>query len=240
VIHRQLIVNADDFGLSPGVNRGVLRAHECGVVTSASLLVRRSHAEAAVFEGRGFPELSLGLHLDLGEWIWRDGSWTVAYEVVPAGDAGAVGEEFERQLKAFRRMVRADPTHIDSHQHAHFNEPVRSIVLEAAARLGIPARGLGDVRYCGDFYGQTGRGEPFPEGITVNRLLRILDGLGPGATELGCHPGAGADAGPPYAAERSLELVALCDPRVRCELAARDIDLVSHHQLEEGAHVPIA
>ena len=44
---RYLIVNADDFGLSPGVNRGVVQAHERGIVTSASLMVRQPAAGAA-------------------------------------------------------------------------------------------------------------------------------------------------------------------------------------------------
>lgn len=232
-------MNADDFGLSPGVNAGVLRAHERGIVTSASVLVRRPHAEASVRAGCDLPDLSLGLHLDLGEWICRDGAWSVAYEVVPMTDAEAVGEELERQLGAFRRMAGRNPTHIDSHQHVHTREPVRSVVLDVATALGIPVRGLGPVRYCGDFYGQTGKGDPFTEGITIDHLLRILDGLGPGATELGCHPGLNGDAGPPYAAERAIELAVLCDPRVKQALTASDIDLVSYHQLGEDAHVPI-
>jgi predicted glycoside hydrolase/deacetylase ChbG (UPF0249 family) len=239
VTERRLIVNADDFGLSPGVNRGVLKAHERGVVTSASVLVRRPHAEAAVHAARSFPDLSLGLHLDLGEWVHRDGRWSALYEVVPTADPAAVGEELERQLRAFRSMTGLEPTHIDSHQHVHSGEPARSAVLAIAAELGVPVRGLGSVRYCGDFYGQTGKGEPFPDGISLDRLLRILTGLEPGVTEVGCHPGADADAGAPYATERAIELAVLCDPGVRQTLSDSGIELVSFHQLEEKAHVSI-
>src|SRR5437764_15380237 len=79
---RSLIVNADDFGLSEGVNRGILRAFDDGIVTSASLMVRQPAAASAAGEAALRPELSVGLHLDLGEWVFRNGSWETVYEVV--------------------------------------------------------------------------------------------------------------------------------------------------------------
>jgi predicted glycoside hydrolase/deacetylase ChbG (UPF0249 family) len=64
---RTLIVNADDFGLTSGVNAGIARAHEEGILTSASLMVRwPAAAEAAAYAART-PGLSVGLHVDLGE-----------------------------------------------------------------------------------------------------------------------------------------------------------------------------
>ena len=68
---RFLIVNADDFGQSAGVNRGVAMAHEQGIVTSASLMVRWPAATGAAAFGRAHPGLSVGLHVDLGEWARR-------------------------------------------------------------------------------------------------------------------------------------------------------------------------
>ena len=64
---KQLIVNADDLGLTPGVNRGILRAFRDGIVTSASLLVTGSAFEEAVTLARQNPELDVGLHLALVE-----------------------------------------------------------------------------------------------------------------------------------------------------------------------------
>src|SRR5687767_10207836 len=63
---RYLIVNADDFGLSPGVNAGIVAAHENGIVTSASLMVRKLAAAEAADYGRRHPKFSVGLHVDLG------------------------------------------------------------------------------------------------------------------------------------------------------------------------------
>src|SRR5262245_62938066 len=64
---KQLIVNADDLGLTPAVNRGVVRAFQDGIVTSASLLVTGSAFEDAVALARQNPELDVGLHLALVE-----------------------------------------------------------------------------------------------------------------------------------------------------------------------------
>jgi chitin disaccharide deacetylase len=213
---RFLIVNADDFGQSPGVNRGVVRAHEEGIVTGATLMVRWPAAEEAAAYARSRPELDVGLHLDLGEWHYVDGDWRARYEVVDTADAAAVEAEVGAQLDAFRRLLDRDPSHLDSHQHVHRQEPVRSSLQRAGERLGVPVRDLSpEVRYRGDFYGQDGRGWPVPDAITVEFLLRLLEALPEGVTELGCHPGEPDGLQSTYQAERATEVAILCDARVR-------------------------
>lgn len=225
---RYLIVNADDFGQSPGVNRGTMEAHERGIVTSASLMVRGSAASEAVAYGRAHPSLSLGLHVDLGEWAYRDGRWVPVYEVVPIGDVTAVVQEINRQLEAFRLLTDGDPTHLDSHQHLHRSEPVRSVLTGIAQELGIPLRHfVSEVRYCGAFYGQDGRGVSYPGAITVDALTTIVSTLPPGFTELSCHPGDGADAETMYRWERVEEVRVLCDARVRAAIEAAGVELCS-------------
>jgi chitin disaccharide deacetylase len=76
---KYLIVNADDFGRSPGVNRGIIKAYACGIVTSASLMVRWPAAAEAAAYGQEHLPLSLGLHVDLSEWVYRNGEWTPLY-----------------------------------------------------------------------------------------------------------------------------------------------------------------
>src|SRR3954447_18917940 len=151
---RTLIVNADDFGQSHGVNRGIAEAHEHGIVTCASLMVRWPAAREAAAYARGRPELDVGLHLDLGEWLLQDGQWVARYEVVPTSDGERVAAEVSRQIQMFRELMGRQPSHIDSHQHVHRSEPVRSVVFAAAAELGVHVRHFGAARYCGAFYGQ--------------------------------------------------------------------------------------
>jgi predicted glycoside hydrolase/deacetylase ChbG (UPF0249 family) len=227
---RYLIVNADDFGQSFGVNRGIIAAHQRGIVTSASLMVRWPAAAEAAAYGRENPKLSLGLHFDLGEWACRDEIWVPLYEVVPTDAAAAVADELSRQLALFRQLVGHDPTHIDSHQHIHRHEPVRSVVMEVVRKLAVPLRHYSpDIRYCGDFYGQTGTGGSLPSAISTAGLIGILAALPSGITELGCHPGEGNDLNSMYSGERAVELETLCDPRVREAIAVEEIELSSFH-----------
>jgi predicted glycoside hydrolase/deacetylase ChbG (UPF0249 family) len=227
---KYLIVNADDFGLNRGVTRGIVRAHREGIVTSASLMVRRPAAAEAAGYAREHPELSLGLHCDLGEWAFRDGTWETVYRVVPREDFESVRAEAARQLELFRRLVGRDPTHLDSHQHAHRDGPLRRALAEIAGEISVPLRGCDErVGHRSDFYGQNSRGERLPGHISVGRLVHILGELPRGITELSCHPGLtdDADAGAAYRAERAEELEVLCDPKVRDALDEQGIRLCS-------------
>jgi predicted glycoside hydrolase/deacetylase ChbG (UPF0249 family) len=126
---RFLIVNADDLGMTAAVNEGIFQAYGEGIVTSASLMVGRPAAPAAVEALAEHPNLAVGLHLETGE----DG---------------------RLQLERFRELVGRDPTHLDSHKHVHETDPEVGAVAEAmAAELGVPLRNRG-IRYEGGFYGR--------------------------------------------------------------------------------------
>lgn len=191
------------------------------------------------FDGKGsLPKIqytgqhapSIGQHLDIGEWFYRYGEWQKLYPVVPELEAEQVEQELARQLELFQGLVGRMPMHLDSHQHVHNAEPVRTIMLDAAKRLGVPLRFYDpNVRYVGEFYGQSGRGESWREGITVGALIAILEKLEAGVTELGCHPGF-PDSDMVYADERRIEVDTLCDPRVRMTLAAQGIELLAYPQ----------
>jgi chitin disaccharide deacetylase len=233
VSERRLIVNADDLGYSAGVNRGVARAHEDGIVTSASLMVRQPAADEAAAYARTRPALSVGLHVDLGEWRFDGGRWEPIYQHVDVDDGGAVAREVKEQLARFRDLLGREPTHLDSHQHVHEREPLRSVLQRVASELGVHLRHFdARVRYRGDFYGQTAEGEALPHVLTVETLRRILRSLDTGVSELCCHPGDAADVDSSYAEERPRELAVLCDPRVRATLEGEAIELVSFAALE--------
>ena len=222
-----LIVNADDFGWTSGINAGVVEAHTRGVVTSATLMVCKPAAEEAADLARAHPMLSLGLHVDLAHWSYGDGEWAADYERVDVEDAGAVQAEIDRQLALFRSLVGRPPTHLDGHQHVQRSEPARSVLREVADDLGVPLRTHSPIGYCGSFFGQDRRGEPYPEALRVDALLDLVAGLPPGWHELGCHPGLHDDAPDGYRTERALETTVLCDPALRAGLDRRGVRLRS-------------
>ena len=214
-----LIVTADDFGISRGVNRGIVEAHRAGILTSTSLMVNRPAAEQAADVGRACPDLSIGLHLELD-----------------ADGARDVPTELTRQLSRFTELVGAPPTHVDSNHDVHKNPRVLPDVLALARRLGVPLRGYSHVRHLSKFYGQWG-GETHFEQISVKALRRMLETeIEDGITELSCHAGyAEPDYPGSYCVEREAELRTLCDLVIRDVLAAHSIQLISYHDLDKLA-----
>ena len=225
---KRLIVNADDFGLHPAVNRGILKAHVEGVVTSTSLMVRAPAAAEAADQSRDHPRLSVGLHVDIAEWRFDGGSWHPIYQVVDPTDARALEEEVARQWKGFRELMGRSPTHIDSHQHAHRDNPLRSILKRLAEQHRIPLRQVStDITYCGWFYGQTDRSEPWPEAILPEGFLQVVRDMHAPVIELGCHPSDGSEIDSSYNLERGIECRTLCDPGLRSALEADGVVLCS-------------
>ena len=224
---RALIVNADDFGQSAGINRGVIEAHDHGIVTSASLMVCWPASVAAAAFARCRTSLSIGLHVDIGEWMFRDGRWQPLYTWTAADDAKAVAREVRLQLERFRDLLGRDPTHIDSHQHVHRRTSVHDVFAEIADELQVPLRHYSPIRHCGDFYGQSAEGESLPDLIATPALSAVLRGLPAGVTELACHPGYPDDLESMYRAERRDEMRTLCAGEIRDVIDEEHIALVS-------------
>jgi chitin disaccharide deacetylase len=223
-----VIVNADDLGYSRGVNRGIAEAHEHGIVTSASLMVNRPGAAEAAAYARAHPKLDVGLHVELRRWRVHRRPWSLVWSERRLQEI--VTRDLATQVERFRRLVGHDPTHVDSHQHRHRAPSLLPIFETLAVELGVPLRHFTpDVRFCGEFYGHDGRGQPDPAAITPQALIDLLGQLEAGVTELCSHPGYtdGLDAW--YREERIQEVRTLCDPRVRAEIERRGIRLTSFH-----------
>ena len=138
---RVLIVNADDFGLSPGVNAGVAARARAGdrherQPDGALPAAARGRGVRA----RGLRGLSLGLHVDLGEWVYNGRGWAPSTRWCRSTDPDAVVDEVGRQVEAFRRLIGRDPSHIDSHQHVHNWDTVVASFRTLALALGVPLR----------------------------------------------------------------------------------------------------
>jgi chitin disaccharide deacetylase len=227
-----LVVNADDFGQSSGVTRGIIESFERGIVTSTSLMVHWPAARDAARYARANPKLSVGLHLDYGEWAFRNQEWIQLYKNVDVSDVEQVRSEALRQLDHFRDLIGNDPTHLDSHQHAHLSEPIRSAAVEIARSLRVPLRHCSpEVDYCGSFYGQSEQGDSYHEAIQAEALVELFGALRSGTTELACHPGYADDLCTMYRDERALEICSLCSQAVRSALSDFGIQLKSFREV---------
>jgi predicted glycoside hydrolase/deacetylase ChbG (UPF0249 family) len=152
----RLIVNADDLGLHPALDGGILRAHREGIVTSATVLVTGPSAPEAVARARA-QGLALGVHLALSTRLPPAAPASQVPTVAPGGRlrpgwaafardwlGGRVRrEELERELAAQvarARALGAEVDHLDAHQHLHLLPGVRPLVEALARREGLALR----------------------------------------------------------------------------------------------------
>lgn len=155
LVPRLLIVNADDLGQTPGVNRGIEEAHQRGLVSSATLLANGADFDGGVELAGRCPRLGVGVHVNLVEGKPVASRERVASLVDGAGEfwgkrglvrrwlAGAIepGQvrlEFAAQV-ARLRQAGIEPTHFDSHQHLHVLPGLREVLLDEAVQLGLRA-----------------------------------------------------------------------------------------------------
>ncbi len=153
---RRLIINADDFGLTSGVNRAIVECHTSGVVTSATLMATGSALEQAV--ALAPPQLSVGCHVVLVDGIpllpapeipslafAENGTAfapTLGGFIQRAGTGRFSEQEIEAEATAqFRRLQTAGVTlsHFDTHKHTHVFPSVLRPLLKAAQACGIRA-----------------------------------------------------------------------------------------------------
>lgn len=152
---RRLVINADDLGLTRGVNRGIFDAHDWGVLTSASLFANAPATSDAVAGIRHRPSLGVGCHLTLVDGqptlppdrlrtlVADDGRFRRSWKpFIVACLAGRVSYgEVERELTAQIDKIRSEGihlTHLDAHKHVHAFPPVFAIVARLAQRFDIP------------------------------------------------------------------------------------------------------
>ncbi|MGA9768294.1 MAG: ChbG/HpnK family deacetylase [Blastocatellia bacterium] len=151
---RKLIVNADDFGFTRGVNTGIMRAFEEGILTSATIMANGDAFEDAVRLARANPSLGIGCHLaiiggrpvapvdDVSSLVDDDGrlpgTLTDLMKMLlrKRVQIKAVEREFSAQVE---RCVRAGitPTHLDSHKHSHTHPLVMKALARVAVQFGI-------------------------------------------------------------------------------------------------------
>ncbi len=152
---KRLIVNADDLGLTPGVNRAIVEASRRGIVTSATLMANGAAFDDAIVATADAPNLAIGCHIDLiqlnpvlaadklptlaeGE-RFRPGFTRFASMAMRGRlDDGEITAEASAQIRKLQ-AARINVSHFDTHKHTHVFPPVLKALLRAAADCGVKA-----------------------------------------------------------------------------------------------------
>jgi predicted glycoside hydrolase/deacetylase ChbG (UPF0249 family) len=153
----RLIINADDFGLTPGINRAVLELHRAGVLTSTTLMATGPAFDDAVPLALASPTLGVGCHLVFSDGIpvchpesiptllGGDGKTfrSSAFDFAQAALRGTIRpQDVAREAQAqIQKLQRAgiDVTHVDTHKHTHLLPSIASTVFHIAQRCGVPS-----------------------------------------------------------------------------------------------------
>ena len=250
----RLIVNADDFGYTPGVTSGILRAHHDGIVTATTLMVNARDSDGAGAAARRTNTLDVGVHVvftygrsvlpadRIRSLVDADGNFPRVRDLLRSGQPTAEDAlaEARAQYARAKQLIGRDPTHLDTHHWVHDMRALEDAMVELAKETGAALRAHdgrqrarfrdAGVRTTDRFvreYQHTGA-------IGVESLLALLEHLADdeaGTVELMCHPGEPDGAlltGSTYAAERGVELNALTDPSVRDAIKRLRIELVNY------------
>lgn len=250
-----LIVTADDAGLHPGMTSGAIRAHREGIVTACSIVANGAAFDDAVERLRDVPSLETGVHLTLVEEkpltaIRFPSKYTTFAPLYLARVLSM--EKIERELRAQieRVLVRGlAVTHLNGHQHLHVLPRLFALVARLAEEYEVPyvrivddrggrARGMSmrvlsalgrRARLANDrAIGTNDRTIGVAEAGHLRDAVPLFDHI-EGLTELVTHPGIGV-AGYGWGYEWEAETDALCDARLRDELARRGIELTTPRQ----------
>jgi hypothetical protein len=274
---KKLIVNADDYGRSPGVSRGILEAHRRGIVTSTTVMINQPSVRTQLDEALACPDLGLGLHLVFSAWrailppeqvpslvdsegffLGQHDLWARAEEI----STSQLRAEFTAQVERFAEWAGRLPDHLDCHQFVHLYPPFFQAYADMAVKYHLPLRvpfppeadfqrAVSTLPYLEDFPLDHVRGMiatnsallaarslRYPdhfigtffglEALTLENLMRLLQNLPEGVSELMCHPGYDGPglAKSTYRRERPVELELLTHPAIQECVAQAGIDLV--------------
>jgi predicted glycoside hydrolase/deacetylase ChbG (UPF0249 family) len=223
---RALIVNADDFGLSVGINKGIMRGYQLGVITSTSAMVNFPAWEQGVRLLTGNPGLGVGLHVnisrgrplsnsaDIPSLVNRDGLFHGAPELLLQANPDHILREMYAQYCRFVKLRRQPPTHLDSHHHMHCWPGIDQLFVLFAQERGLPLGYLPPREYRKELCTPDAYiWQFFDRGANQPNFIRLMEGVRTGTTQFLCHPGqVSPDLSnwSAYTWQRERELAILC------------------------------
>lgn len=254
----RLIVNADDFGLTRGINYGILDASVCGIVRSATMMANGNAFDHGVELYKQSDALNLGVHLtltwgkpvckDLKTLATEDGTFlhrSILFNEPEKILVDEIRKEFVAQINKIKDAG-IKITHLDSHHHAHKVSVVAEIVAELANQMKIPVRPVASIvdilnrenvkipdNFSQDFYGDV-ISEDFLIELIKKELIEKQQNKENACLEIMSHPSyidQDLIDTTAYATKRSLELKVLCSQKVKDFITQQGIKLISYGEL---------
>lgn len=237
----KIIVNADDFGYTEGLNYGVIEAHKKGIVTSCTVMANMPGFEHGMELLKANPTLRAGVHLTLSCYkpllknhktiVDSNGNFykKLNEEIAEKVDLEEVYSEFCAQIDRVKGHI--EITHLDSHHHAHSMEFLKPVMERIHEKYNLPMRqafhskieGVKYVPVFIGFYGENATADFFKNNIDKLKEYEIVDIM--------CHP-AYLDSfllgNTSYAMERAREQRILSDNNLKEFLQSEGMELVNY------------
>ncbi|OPZ88220.1 MAG: hypothetical protein BWY76_00064 [bacterium ADurb.Bin429] len=242
-----VIINADDLGLWPSVDKGIFDAWTAGVISDSSVFATAPNLPEVLRRATAFG-LPVGVHLNLTNGaplsnprvipglVTEEGRFMKRRQWQRPVSKDQIRREFLKQIEAVMACG-VQPSHLDCHHHVQLFMEVQEVLVEMAERFSLPVRAVDPIMR--DIIRESGINTPdhfsmqfYNVQATVETLIELVESTPNGVLEIMCHPGY-EDANCPssYNEERARELIALTDPRWRTFMAARGIRLIGYEQL---------
>jgi predicted glycoside hydrolase/deacetylase ChbG (UPF0249 family) len=216
---KYLIVNADDFGYSFSINKGIIKGHMDGIITSTTVLVDEIAANEANRLSQ-YPNLSVGLH----------------FNPRPNKD---LQYEFKRQLELFISITGHKPDSVDTHKSLPSDKVnMEQMLRKYSKENNTPVRRLGNVKFIRSFFGLNvdGSGTLDESKVTVEGLIHAIDEATEEVNEIMTHSGYCDEyllSKSSYNITREKELKSILDPSIKPYIESKGLKLVNWIQLKE-------
>lgn len=235
----KVIFNADDFGLTSGINKAIIQSYREGVVRSTTIMANAPYYEEAVSLAKQNPDLNIGIHLvgTFGKPLLKTHKTLVDDEgnfkrfstnKYPEIDPEEIFLEWCAQIDKVSQVI--DLTHFDSHHHVHLHPLLFPITQRLSKKYNLPYRGRDYVEGLStvlieDFYA---------EGLSIETIVSIIDSVNIRSIDIMTHPGYVDDDltnMSSYSYPRELELEILCSKQLKDILDEKNVEICSYKSI---------
>ncbi|GGE75002.1 chitin disaccharide deacetylase [Priestia taiwanensis] len=197
----RLIINADDFGYSSGINYGIIDAHINGIVNSATMMMNMPGTTHAISLAKQYPTLGIGVHLvldcekplrtDVPSLVKEDGFFKHRNDIInnPSINLEDVEKEWRTQIDACY-AAGITPTHLDSHHHIHGAPNLMPVIEKLAHAYNLPIRVASKEKSTAIPFSEYFFYDFYADGVTIDYFDKLATKVPDGSSvEIMVHPG---------------------------------------------------